>query len=72
MEHEHMHKVCKSVLGLMMFVAGLAFLGFGYGQMSAILTYKIAGWALTLFGLGKLAHSFMLCPMCNNAAKKEK
>lgn len=65
MEHGNMHKVCKSVLSLLMFVAGLAFLGFGYGQMSAALTYRVAGWALTLFGLGKLVHVLEFCPACN-------
>ena len=66
MEHGNMHKLCKSVLGLLMFVAGLAFLAFGYGQMSAALTYRVAGWSLTLFGLGKLAHAFEFCPACNS------
>lgn len=67
---EHMHKMCKTIMGLLMVIAGAGFVGASLNYFDGVTATIVSGAALMLFGLGKIAHAFMICPMCKDNKKE--
>ena len=59
-----MGKVCGSICGLLVLVAGVVMFMFGNAMLDPRLAFTVAGAALALYGLGFLVHALGLCPMC--------
>ncbi|MBS3070575.1 hypothetical protein J4220_03655 [Candidatus Micrarchaeota archaeon] len=59
-----MHKTCKMLSGLLVLLAGLTLLAFGYNLLAVMAAHQIAGILLALYGIAKLAHAIGACPMC--------
>ncbi len=63
---------CCKVMGLLVLISGLSFLAYGLNMWNnGMQVHLVAGLFLTLYGLGKLAHSMNMCPTCS-AMKEEK
>ncbi len=58
--------LCKGIMGFLVFVAGLMFLGHGLGMFDLMLTHVIGGAALLLFGLSKMAFVVTYRLTCND------
>lgn len=60
-----MGPMCCKVMGVLVLLAGLMFLLYGWGMLKdGMMVHLWAGVLLTLYGLGKLVHAMDLCPMC--------
>ncbi len=62
-----MGKVCGTISGLLVFIAGAMFLLYGLSAdppMNVMLTNQVAGAALLLFGISFMVHALRLCPLC--------
>ena len=56
-----MGKMCGSVCSILVLVAGLSFLAFGFGKLDGMLAHMVSGAALVLYGLGLLVHALGFC-----------
>ncbi len=59
-----MGKMCKSLTGLLVLVAGASLAASGFGMLDVMLSHKVAGVLLALVGLSFLAHGMGMCQMC--------
>ena len=57
---------CKTVVGVIMLVSGLALLGGAQGMLDGRLGSTVAGAGLALIGLAKLVHHMGMCPSCKD------
>ena len=55
---------CGLVMGVLVLVAGVSFLLFGMKSLDGSTAHIIAGTALGLFGVSKIAHVKGVCPAC--------
>jgi len=57
--------MCCKVMGVLVLLSGLMFFLYGWGMVKdGMMVHLVAGGLLALYGLGKLAHSFGVCPSC--------
>jgi uncharacterized membrane protein len=64
MAKQCMCPVCGAVSGLLALLAGTVMLLAGLSMLDVRTSLMVAGVALALYGVGALAHSANICPMC--------